>query len=112
MVFSVNRVELCGVKICGGSESGMIRDILDELRQKNPHGKYVRYDGDELAQLVDCERGQNGVAGAVREFRNHAYEVLLAEANIQINRLRDIILNDRRYGYRLSQSPSVRSMSQ
>ena len=108
MVFSEDRVELCEVKICGGSESGMIRRILDELRGKNAHGRYVRYSGSELAKRVDCERGQNGVAEAVRDFRNSVCEVMLDEANIKMDRLYDIILNDRRYGYRLSSKITVR----
>jgi len=108
MVFSEDRVELCDVKICGGPESGMIRRILHELRHKNVHGRYVRYSGNELAKRVDCERGQNGVAEAVRDFRSSVCEVMLDEANIQMNRMRDIILNDRRYGYRLPSKITVR----
>lgn len=108
MVFSPSRVELCEVKICGGSESGMIRRILDELRQTNQHGRFVRYDGTELAKRIGCERGQNGVAEAVAAFRTHACEVMLDEANVKVDRLYDIILNDRRYGYRLSRKITVR----
>ena len=109
MVFSEDRVELCEVKICGGPESGMIRCILDELRRKNAHSRYVRYSGSELAKRVDCERGQNGVAEAVRDFRSSVCEVMLDEASIQMNRMRDIILNDRRYGYRLPSKITVRN---
>ncbi len=108
MVFAKDRVELCGVNICGGPESGMIRRILDELRQKNSRGRYVRYDGNQLAKRVGCERGQNGVAEAVRDFRNSVCEVMIDEANVQMNRMRDIILNDRRYGYRLPSKITVR----
>jgi len=108
MVFSEDRVELCEVKICGGPESGMIRRILDELRHKNTHDRYVRYDGSELAKRVGCDRGQNGVAEAVRDFRNSVCEVMQDEANVQMNRLHDIILNDRRYGYRLPSKITVR----
>jgi len=108
MVFSEHRVELCDVKICGGPECGMIRRILDELRHKNARGRYVRYSGTELARRVDCDRGQNGVAEAVRDFRSSVSEVMLEEANVKVNRLRDVILNDRRYGYRLSSKITVR----
>ena len=109
LVFSDTRVELCQVKICGGAESGMIRCILDELRHTNRHGRFVRYDGSELAELVGCDRGQNGVAEAVRDFRNTVCEIMLEEANIKMDRLRDIILNDRRYGYRFSSKITVRN---
>lgn len=108
MVFSDGRVELCEVKICGGPESGMIRRILDELRQTTQHGRFVRYDGTELAKRVGCDRGQNGVAEAVRDFRNSICEIMLEEANVKMDRLHDIILNDRRYGYRLSSKITVR----
>lgn len=108
MVFWPSRVELCEVKICGGPESGMIRRILDELRHTNQHGRFVRFDGNELAKRIGCERGQNGVAEAVAAFRTHVCEVMLDEANVKVDRLHDIILNDRRYGYRLSQKISVR----
>jgi CheY-like chemotaxis protein len=108
MVFSPSRVELCEVKICGGPENGMIRRILDELRHTNQHGRFVRYDGEELARRIGCERGQNGVAEAVAAFRTHVCEVMLDEANVKIDRLHDTILNDRRYGYRLSSKITVR----
>ena len=108
MVFSEGRVELCEVKIFGGPESGMIRRILDELRHKNTHGRYVRYDGSELAKPVGCDRGQNGVAEAVQDFRNSVCEIMQDEANVQMNRLYDIILNDRRYGYHLLSKITVR----
>jgi hypothetical protein len=101
-------VELCEVKICGGPESGMIRRILDELRQTNQHGRFVRYDGTELAKRVGCDRGQNGVAEAVRDFRNSVCEIMKEEANVKMDRMHDIILNDRRYGYRLSSKITVR----
>lgn len=108
MVFSPTRVELCEVKVCGGPESGMIRRILDELRHTNQHSRFVRYDGEELAKRIGCQRGQNGVSEAVAEFRTRVCEVMLDEANIKIDRLRDIILNDRRYGYRLTSKITVR----
>jgi len=86
----------------------MIRRILDELRHTNQHGRFVRYDGSELARRIGCERGQNGVAEAVAAFRTHVCEVMLDEANIKVDRLHDIILNDRRYGYRLASKITVR----
>jgi hypothetical protein len=86
----------------------MIRRILDELRHTNSHGRFARYDGNELAKRIECERGQNGVAETVRAFRTHVCEVMLDEANIKVDRLHDIILNDRRYGYRLSPKITVR----
>jgi len=109
MVFFEDRVELCGVKVCGNGDSGMIRRILEELKQKAANGEHVRRSGEDLARRVECERGQNGVAECIRDFRNAASQALCDEANIECNRLRDIIVNDRRYGYRLSKKIVVRN---
>ena len=48
------------------------------------------------------------MAEAVAAFRTHVCEVMLDEANVKIDRLHDIILNDRRYGYRLASKITVR----
>ena len=106
MVFSEDRVELCEVKICGGPECGMIRRILDELRQVNTRGAFVAYSGTELAKRVKCPAGQNGVAGAVREFRKKTADLLLEEANVQCGP-RDIIQSGGR-GYRFTEKITVR----
>jgi len=105
MVFSEDRVELCEVKIFGGSECGMMRRILEELRPMNSRGAFVAYSGAELAKRVDCPAGQNGVAGAIREFRKRAAELLLDEANIQCGP-RDIIQSGGR-GYRFTERITV-----
>lgn len=106
MVFFADRVELCGVKVCGDGDSGLIRRVLDQLKAKKPSGLYVAYDGNKLAKLAGCDTGQNGVAGAVREFRKKAAQLLLEEANIQL-RPRNVIQSGGR-GYRLSEKIVVR----
>jgi len=106
MVFSEHRVDLCEVKICGGPESGLIRRILDELREKNTRGVFVGFSGAELAKRIGCPAGQNGVAGAIREFRKRTSELLLEEANIQCGP-RDIIQSGGR-GYRFTDMITVR----
>ena len=107
MVFFRDRVELCEVKICGGSEC-KIRHILQELRWTNSVGRYVHYSGDKLADLIECDSGQNSVSSAIRDFRKNVCEAMLSQANIQMNRLNDIIRNDRRHGYCLSDKITVR----
>lgn len=106
MAFSEDRVDLCGVKICGGSENGMIRRILDELRKTNSRGAFIAYSGSELAKKINCSAGQNGVAGAIREFRQKASELLLEEANIKCGP-HDIIQSGGP-GYRLTEKIVVR----
>jgi CheY-like chemotaxis protein len=106
MVFHPTHVELCGVKICG-DDSTTIRRILDALRKKKSDGKYVVHSGEKLAKLADCDGGQT-IATCVMEFRNLVYNDLYHEANIECDRKNDIILNDRKYGYRFSDKIEVR----
>lgn len=106
MVFSPDRVELCEVRIAGCPNTGMVRRILDALREKNGRDVFVAYSGTQLARRVACSAGQNGVAGAVREFRKKVAELLLEEANIRCGP-QDIIQSGGR-GYRLSDKITVR----
>jgi CheY-like chemotaxis protein len=108
MVFSETRVELCGVRICDGVGSGLVRAILDILREKDSRGKFVALSGEELAQRAgDTMTRQNDIADAVRRLRERIETVLLEEANIRCTR-QDVVTNDRRYGYRLSSKITVR----
>lgn len=99
LVFYRNRVELCGVRVCGGARSGQTRRILDRLRAKRPNGKYVACSGAELAEAIRCETGQNGVAGTIRDFRRHVAETLADQAGLKCG-ARDVILSGG-VGYRL-----------
>lgn len=105
MIFYEDRVELCGVWICGDSDSGMIRRILDRLGRRNERGRYVAYSGVALADFLGCDTGGNGVAGAVREFRQKVSGRLLEEANIRCGP-RDVIESGGR-GYRLNEKIAV-----
>jgi len=80
LVFYKYRVELCGVKICGGGNL-LIRRILDALKQKRPNGKYVAYSGHELAAEVGCPAEVNRIAGAIRDFRRDTMHVGNRRAN-------------------------------
>jgi CheY-like chemotaxis protein len=108
LLFYESRVELCGVKICGGPECGVKRRVLDKLRQKNSNGKFISYSGNELAAEVGCDQGQNGVANAVRNLRDHVYEAMLTEVNLRLDRCHDFIINDRCHGYRFSHKITIR----
>jgi DNA-binding response OmpR family regulator len=107
MVFYPTHVELCGIVVCSDDHT-TIRRILDILREKKPNGKYVVYSGDKLAKLVDCDGGQNSIATCIMGFRDSAYHSLYHEANIKCDRMKDIILNDRKYGYRFSEKIEIR----
>jgi DNA-binding response OmpR family regulator len=87
LILHPRAVELCRVDIPVGN---LMRQILDELNATRPSGAFVAYFGEELADRVGTERGQNGVAEAVRDFRDRCSERLLDEANILCGRF-DII---------------------
>jgi len=107
MVFATTRVDLCGVRICDGEGSGLMRAILDTLREQNAYG-FIALSGDELARRVGhTVTGQNNIADAVRRLRERIEKALLEEASIQCNS-RSIITNDRRHGYRLSNKITIR----
>lgn len=108
MVFFDDRIELCGLKVCGAVGSTLIRQILDALCVKNDRGQFVAYSGSKLAKRIGCSGGDVGVAGAIRDFRTKAFSLLRSELRIEVDREEDIILNDRRYGYRLSKKITVR----
>ncbi len=55
--------------------------------------------GAELADAIDCETGQNGVAGTIRDFRRHVAETLADQAGLKCG-ARDVILSGG-VGYRL-----------
>ena len=107
MIFYPTRVELEGVRICGDADSARIRKVLDELRHKDGRDRFVGYSGEELARRVGCsERGQNGVAEAVRDFRKNVTDVMLDEANVTVE-ARDVLQSGGR-GYRLTDKITVK----
>ncbi len=108
MVFRETRVELCGVRICDGVGSGLMRAILDALRQRDSRGAYVALSGEELAQQAgNAMTRQNDIADAVRRLRGRIEKVMLEQANVRCGR-QDVIANDRKYGYTFSRKIVIR----
>ena len=101
LTFYPSRVELCGVKVCGGKGRSTVRRILDVLRGTDAIGRRRSFCGNELAELVGADDGQR-VAGAVRNFRNLVKRAMLKEANMTIDPDVDVLINDRLNGYRFS----------
>ena len=66
MTFLPDRVELCGVRILGNGDSCQMRRILEALRQKRDGGKYIAYEGSQLAKIAKCRGGQNGLTNRCR----------------------------------------------
>lgn len=107
LVFYADRVELCGLKICCGPECGIMRTILDTLRERRPDGCYKAFSGSELARRAGADRGQNAAAEAIRGFRQKVQQLLLDELNIECGPC-DVIENNRRHGYRFSEKIEAR----
>lgn len=101
LVFHADRVELLGLKVCGGPEAGIMRTILDTLRERRPDGRYKAFSGTELARRAGADRGQNAVAEAIRGFRQKVEQMLSDELNVECG-TSDLIENDRKHGYRFS----------
>jgi hypothetical protein len=70
MVFFQDRVEICGIDICSGARSKTARRALDLLRQRRRDGKNCAYSGDELAETLGLNSGQNGAADVIRDLRD------------------------------------------
>lgn len=105
MAYFDDRIELCGIKVCGAVGSTRIRQILDELREKNTRGLYLAYSGSELAKMIGCSSGETGIACAIKEFRTKVVGALLRDLRIEIART-DIIQSGGR-GYRLTEKITV-----
>lgn len=107
LVFHPDRVELLGLKVCGGPEAGVMRTILDTLREKRPDGLFKAFSGAELARRAGSDRGQNAAAEAIRGFRQKVEQMLSDELNVECG-TSDVIENDRKHGYRFSPKIIVR----
>ncbi len=105
MAYFDDRIELCGIKVCGAVGSTRIRKILDELREKSDRGFYLAYSGSELAKRIGCSVGETGIACAVKEFRTKIVGALLGDLRIEVTRT-DIIQSGGR-GYRLTEKITV-----
>jgi DNA-binding response OmpR family regulator len=106
LVFYPERVELCGVKICGSRQNGLIRGILDILREKRANGSYVALSGLELAEKLGCPGEQNKISSCIGRFRQSVADVLRKEAGLKCGP-QDVIQSGDQ-GYRLSEVIVVR----
>jgi hypothetical protein len=109
MVFYADRVELCGVTICGGARSKRRHDALNLLRVRKGQ-RFVAYSGEELAGQVGLKTGQNGAAGLVRDIRERITDALRSQANINCVD-EDVILSGGP-GYRFADCISVQDGDQ
>ena len=106
MVFHANRITLCDVTVLVNSRAKQMRKILDELRQRSSQGIFVARSGLELVSLTGIRGGQNGVAGAIRDFRNNVAEILREQFGLVCGS-QDVIRSGGP-GYRLNEWITVR----
>lgn len=105
MRFFDDRIELCGLTVCGAVGSNLIRQILDALCAKNDRGQFVAYSGSKLAKRIGCPGGDGSVAGAIRDFRTKTVSMFLGELRVEVGREGIIQSGDR--GYRLTEKITV-----
>jgi CheY-like chemotaxis protein/DNA-binding MarR family transcriptional regulator len=98
LVFYDDRVELCGIKICGAKGSSNKRRVLDVLRETNAKGGYRCFSMKDIADRLKMDR-PGAVAEAVADLRKEYRERLLAESSIS-SEDEDVIANQNR-GYHL-----------
>jgi hypothetical protein len=112
MVFHVDRVELCGVEICSGTQAKRTRATLELLAKKDKDGMFLAYSCKDLAESVgippgeaDATKREISAAGHIRHLRVRITTALRKEANISCGD-GDVILSGGR-GYRFAESLSV-----
>ncbi|XZE36040.1 response regulator [Pirellulaceae bacterium SH501] len=99
MVFESGRLTLCGVPILVRSRSKLTWRILELLSQRTQNGSWVAKSGPEIAEELGLRSGQNGVSGAIRDFRKNVTELLSAELGLDCER--DDVIRSGGPGYRL-----------
>jgi FixJ family two-component response regulator len=107
LVFYPDHVELCGVKVLGGTGAGQTRHILEELNKSDGKGGFVARSGERLAKAVEADGGQNAVAGCIRHFRRSVTKAMRQKGIICGSY--DVI-QSRGGGYRLASTIEVRAV--
>ena len=104
MVFYSDRVELCGVTICGGPRCEQSRKTLDLLREKNTKGEFVAFGSKKLAEKIGRDGGSPSVTGLIRDIRTRISAEL---QNIQIRCGRHDVVVRTNQGYKFNDSVTV-----
>src|SRR4029434_8795730 len=81
LVFYDDRVELCGVKICGAKGSSNKRRVLEVLREANNNGGYRCFSMKDIADRLTIDR-PGAVAESVADLRKEYRERLQTESSI------------------------------
>jgi CheY-like chemotaxis protein/DNA-binding MarR family transcriptional regulator len=98
LVFYDDRVDLCGIKVCGAKNSSVKRRVLDILRQRTSKGDYRCFAMKDIADRLNLDR-PGAVAEAVADLRKECRE-RLRDAKALACEDEDVICNQNK-GYHL-----------
>jgi len=99
MLFGVDCIRLCGVKIITDKGTGQSMMILDELRQQDSQGRFVPRCAEELATAIDAPGGVGTISSCIGLLRRNIIKRLQRELGIKCE-LEDVIARDEQ-GYYL-----------
>ena len=102
-----DRVEVCGVKVWGETESSDLRTALLRLSCQDASGCYQGIAGKDL---VPDSLASSNITAIIKRFRDNASEYLLADRDLECGS-DDIIANERRKGYYLQKWIKVVDMT-
>ena len=105
--FYVRQIDLEGVKIIGNRRDVVMRSVFDDLGRHKRDAKRSGIDGETLGLNAKVPRGQNSIANSISKFKPRLASLMLKEANLKLEP-NDVIENDRKIGYRLSDKIEVR----
>jgi hypothetical protein len=98
LIFYEDRVELCGIKVCGARNSSIKRRVLDILRERTLKDDYRCFPMNDIADFLKLHR-PGVVAEAVADFRKECRRQLRDMACIDCEN-EDVVSNQNR-GYHL-----------
>jgi DNA-binding response OmpR family regulator len=106
LVFFANRVELQGVTVISDRGTGQCMMVLEQLRQLDARGRYVRRSGEDLAQLIDAPGGGTAVTAFVHTLRSNIAQRLRRDLGIDVPS--DAVIDHSDQGYFLREWIVVR----
>jgi DNA-binding MarR family transcriptional regulator len=98
LIYYDDRVELCGVKICGAKDASIKRSVLDMLRHRNAKGAYRCFPMKDIADRLRLDR-PGAVAEAIADLRKDCRERLRDEAGFECQD--EDVVSNRNRGYHL-----------
>lgn len=106
LLFLPDRVDLNGVEICGDSQAGIIRHILEQLAHRDADGEFVRLPAKILASPFGDGKTQT-ITDAINRFRDRAIKVMKA-GGMGLGPEDLIVTREGAAGYQLAATLTVR----